>query len=100
MEPGEEALALGPPAADLYANLGLALYELGRIAEAEASYAEALRLTPGLPEALNNLGVIRFQAGRYAEAAELFRRALSSRPGYEDAAFNLRDTLAELGGDA
>ena len=80
-------------------NLGLALFELGKEAEAEARYSRALELDPGHPEAANNLGVVKFSRKQYDEARALFARAVMSRADYLDAWFNLRDACAELGLD-
>lgn len=98
-----EALSLGGgdaksgDAADLFCNLGLACFELGKTKEAEEHYRHALRLQPPHPEANNNLGVFFFSQGRYAEARDSFLAALRSSKNYRDAWFNLRDTCEELG---
>jgi hypothetical protein len=78
-------------------NLGNALYDLGRPAEAEASYREARRLRPNFPEAHNNLGNALYDLGRPAEAEASCREALRLRPNFPEAHFNLGNALRDLG---
>jgi TPR repeat protein len=50
-----DALKINPNADLVCNNLGLALYEKGRVDEAIAEYRKALQLKPGYLDALNNL---------------------------------------------
>ena len=56
-----ESLAAGQKAVALLkmlkltTSLGIALHELGRLDEAEASYTQAIELKPDYPEACSNL---------------------------------------------
>ncbi|MCX6956315.1 MAG: tetratricopeptide repeat protein, partial [Verrucomicrobia bacterium] len=81
----EAALRHKPALAEAHCNLGLALAESDRLAEAVAHGEEALRLRPDYPEALNNLGVALFKLGRFAEAAGRFEAALRVKPGLAEA---------------
>jgi Flp pilus assembly protein TadD len=56
-------LTIDPAHADAHNNLGVALRDLGRPAEAEQSYREALRLRPNYAEAHNNLGMVLNDVG-------------------------------------
>jgi hypothetical protein len=51
-----EAVRLRPCLAEARNNLGNALRETGRLAEARQSYAEALRISPTLAMTYNNMG--------------------------------------------
>ena len=76
---------------------GNALRDLGRPAEAEASYREALRLRPDYPEAHNNLGARCGTSADLAEAEASCREALRLRPDFPEAHSNLGNALRDLG---
>jgi Flp pilus assembly protein TadD len=78
-------------------NLGIALADAGRPADAREQYQEALRINPADPDANYNLGIALAGQARYKEAAEYFRRSLKSRPNYPKALDNLGNALARLG---
>ena len=92
-----EALRLRPQFSAAHNNLGVALRDLGRHPEAEASYREALRLQAHYPEAHNNLGDALRALGRLGEAEASFREALRLRPDYPEAHNNLGLALRALG---
>jgi serine/threonine-protein kinase len=87
----QQALALAPKELEQqYAvalnNLGYKLYQVGRIAEAEARLTEALALflkvTPRHPDVAmtqNSLGRLLVESGRAAEAQPLIEQALALR---------------------
>jgi len=90
-------LTIDPAHTDAHTNLGIALSDLGRPAEAEASFREALRVRPNYPEGHNNLGKVLDDTDRPAEAEASFREALRLRPNYLDAHNNLGKVLNDLG---
>lgn len=69
-------IAQSPSAWMAHNNLGLVLYESGRLPEAEDSFRTTLRLRPGYPEAIYNLGNVLAGRGLLREAAEQYEAAL------------------------
>ena len=95
------ALALAPANAEVLANRGAALRQLGRYDEALADYDRALAIAPGSAEAHNNRGVTLAALARWREARECYDRALQLAPGFDRARFNralARLTLGDLAG--
>jgi tetratricopeptide (TPR) repeat protein len=78
-------------------NLGLALMEKGRVAEAGRHFQQAVELWPEYPEANKNLADILAQAGRLDEAVRHYHQALERRPRWADAENNLGSALAAQG---
>ena len=78
-------------------NLGNALADQGRLAEAIAHYEETLRIQPGYVEAYNNLGVIFGAQGRLDEAISRFQSSLSINPDNAETHNNLGYALAARG---
>ena len=70
------ALRLRPDLPDIRNNLGLALRQAGRLAEAEQEFRQA----PAEPEALVNLSSVQKERGAFAEAEATLRRALGIAP--------------------
>lgn len=79
-----------------YINLGAALGDLGRDAEAEQALMASLRIqeTAG---ALNSLGALRAYQKRDAEAAEFYRRAIAMNAKNSVYLLNLGDSCRRLG---
>jgi protein O-GlcNAc transferase len=82
------ALAITPDDVRCYNVLGLALMELGRDGEAEASFQQAISLDSN-PEVHNNLGTLWKKQGRLDDAIRAYRQALAQSPGYANAHYNL-----------
>ena len=61
-------------------NLAWALYNIGRLKEAEDSLRLALSLDPAFPEAYYTLGLVLVRQGRPEEAKLAFRRAQELAP--------------------
>jgi len=80
-----------------HTNLGLALYNQGREAEAIEHYLQALRIKPDYVIAHNNLGATLDNQGRTAEAIEHYLQALQIKPDFEKAHHNLGITLYKQG---
>lgn len=91
------AAALLPNDADVFANLGNALHNAGRLEEAIASCRQALRIDPKSAEALNNLGNALMNSGRASEAADCYLHAIRLRPNYAAAFCNLGNAQRSLG---
>ena len=102
----EEALAIllelaarEPDDHRVHGNLGVALKNLGRYAEAEGAGRRSLALHPAEPGALSNLGLTLSAQARHDEAARVLRRAVALAPDFPDARLNLALALAALGQD-
>jgi tetratricopeptide (TPR) repeat protein len=91
------AATFAPQDAEIHANLGNALHNLGRLEEAVASCRRALTIDPNGVEALNNLGNALANLGRYGEAVECYSRALALQPRYAAAHCNLGNAQRSLG---
>ncbi len=74
------ALELEPGLADAHASRGLALFTIGRHAEAEAEFEQALKLDANSFEAYYFFALNCFTQGQYDRAAGLFQRAASLAP--------------------
>ena len=84
----EQATQARPGDADAHADLGFALYTLGRHAQALASLDRALALDATRLAAINNRGNTLAALGRRDEAIAAFDRALALRPDYVEAVYN------------
>jgi len=91
--------ALGVTAGNFVAhnNLGIALAEQGRRAEAVQHYAEALRINSAFAEANNNLGFELARQGRLDDAITYYARALRASPQLAKTHYNLAHALSERG---
>jgi len=68
--------------------LGVTLQELGRLDEAEASYAQAIALKPDYTEAHYNYGITLQELGRLDEAEASYTQAIALKPDYAEAITN------------
>jgi len=78
-------------------NLGNALADQGRLAEAIVQYEEALRLVPGYDDPHYNLGNVLAKSGRVEESIDHYRTALRVRPRNAAILFALGEALRRLG---
>jgi Flp pilus assembly protein TadD len=78
-------------------NLGLALVQVGRPAEAIVQYEQALRVKPDFAQAHYGLGVALARVGRLPEAIVQYEQALRIRPDYAEPHFYLGIALVQLG---
>ncbi|MGO8679572.1 MAG: tetratricopeptide repeat protein [Limisphaerales bacterium] len=78
-------------------NLGKALVNKGKIAEAISQYQEVLRLKPDYADAHDNLGIALFEKGKIDEAINQFREAIRLKPDGAEAHYNLGISLGSKG---
>jgi tetratricopeptide (TPR) repeat protein len=76
-------------------NLGAALQEDGRTADAIAHYHRAIDIQPDYAPAFNNLGVALRASGSVDAAIDAYQHALSIAGDYPDAHYNLANALLE-----
>ena len=93
----ERALAIQPVAPDVLNNLGAALSELNRMAEAEAALSLSIRQNPGQIESLYNLGIVLHKQGKDNPAIELFQRVIDCDGRHAKAFYNLGVVQQGLG---
>jgi tetratricopeptide (TPR) repeat protein len=92
-----DAIRLKPDDARAHYNLGVALWKLGRLAEAEAKYRMAIRLLPDYPDVHLSLADVLADLGRLAEAEAEYRTAIRLRPEHDLAYYNLGTVLEARG---
>ncbi len=95
-----DVVADSPGAIRALLTVGVAHYDRGELAEAEAAFRQALAREPGNPRALNDLGNVAVRRGRRAEAEALYRRAVAAAPGEVYHRRNLARLLLEAGRNA
>ena len=81
--------AEAPRSARSHAELGTALAEAGRVAEAGRSFERALAIKPEDAVILYNWGNALSSAGQWDAAAETYRRAIAAKPDFGEAFENL-----------
>lgn len=89
VESYRQVLLLAPDWIDAHINLGVALYQLGRVEEARDQFAAAVQLDPLSGISRYNLGCVLEEQGHIDEAIEHLRRAARAMPGHADVHFNL-----------
>jgi Flp pilus assembly protein TadD len=80
-----KAIEFKPDFADAYYNLGNALRDQRKLAEAEAAFRKAVKFKPDYPEAHCNLGAALLDQGKPAEAEAAYRKAIDLRGNFPDA---------------
>jgi protein O-GlcNAc transferase len=96
----EPARRINPDGAQLYFALGLCLFGLDNLAQAEASFRTAIERGMRTPEVYDQLGSTLFRLQRYSEAAECYRQAVARNPRFASACANLGDALIRMGDGA
>jgi Flp pilus assembly protein TadD len=89
------ALAVRPDTSPVHYNLGIALYEQGKVEEAVGHFRKALDLRNA--KVHYNLGVALRAQGQVEEAVGHFRKALDLDPRHADAHYNLGLALRDQG---
>lgn len=90
-----KAVAVMPPKAELFNNLGNIQFALHHLPDAEASYRKCLQLDPDHRNGLVNYGLLLSKAGRPQEAERLFRHALRLDPGAPEIGYRLAVALLD-----
>lgn len=93
----KQAADIQSDSAEIRANLGYALFRVGRQEEAVTHLRAAIASQPGHVLAYNNLGNALAQLGRQDEALECYRAAVAANPGHAESHFNLGLALRDLG---
>lgn len=84
-----QVLDLAPDWVEAHINLGVALYQLGRIEAARAEFLAAVQLDPGNGIACYNLGCVLEELGEIDQAIRHLRRAMRCLPSHTEVHFNL-----------
>ena len=92
----KRAIELNPKVAAAHSNLGNALRDLKRPAEALASYDTAIALKPDVAEAHSSRGNALMVLTRPAEALASYDKAIALKPDYAEAHNNRGNTLRDL----
>jgi Flp pilus assembly protein TadD len=90
-------LARNPGCWIAHNDLGFALYQVGRSAEAKEQYEEALQLKPDYAEAHGNLGAALLKTGQTAEALHQFELAVKLKPHDDLVHYNLGIAYLQVG---
>lgn len=81
----KKALKINPNLARAWANIGLALYNLGRYKESITAFEKAIKINPRLVEAHSNLGELLFNLGNLKGASKEVKKALDINLKYAEA---------------
>jgi protein O-mannosyl-transferase len=92
-----QALQVNPANYRASNNLGLYLFEHGRIDEAIAYYRQAVQLAPEFDDALDNLGCALVEKQEFSEALQCYEASLRSQPRNPQTHNNLGVLLAQQG---
>lgn len=97
VEAARSALAINRNSASALGHLGRALFNAGRLADAERCFAEAVDCDPESALAWYNRGHLERAAGQMDRALEAYGRALDLAPGFRAARLNrgITQALAE-----
>ena len=93
----QKAVQCRPSDPVLRNNLGNALKDAGRLAEADASYRKAIEQRPEFADAHSSLGCVLHAMGRFSEAEKNLRTALTLNPRHAYAHNYLGMVLSDLG---
>ena len=91
-----KAIGLNAKVAVAHSNLGNALRDLKRPADALASYDKAIALKPDFAEAYNNRGNALLDLKRPADALASYDKAIALKPDYAEAYNNRGNALLDL----
>ena len=80
-----------------YANVGYALFKMGRVPEAIAEYDRALRIDPDSVDAHNNLAIALVESGKVGDGVQHFQKAVQIKPRWASTHYNLGTALARAG---
>ena len=91
-----KAIGLNAKVAAAHSNLGNALRDLKRPADALASYDKAIALKPDFAEAYNNRGIALKDLKRSADALASYDKAIALKPDFAEAYNNRGNSLTDL----
>jgi tetratricopeptide (TPR) repeat protein len=91
------AIEAEPNRPQLHFQLGLQLFDLGKLDEARAALSEELRLNPGNQRCRVVLGMVKVQQKEYSGAIDDLNTALQADPGLQQAYFPLGQAWYHLG---
>jgi len=80
-----------------YADIGVILFNRGKIDEAWADYWKSIELNPDSDEAYSDIGVILNLRGRTRDAITVYQKALRINPNNSQARYNLALSLFQEG---
>ncbi|MDE3083758.1 MAG: tetratricopeptide repeat protein [Verrucomicrobiota bacterium] len=92
-----DTVAKRPNNAIAHYNLGTALFDAGRFAEAISHFQEAMRLKADYLLVRNNIGNALFRLGRAKEAIDQYQELLRLKPDDAAAHENLGNTFLQMG---
>lgn len=92
-----DTLAKNPDCLLAHHNLGVYLYDTGRIPEAIEHYQKAAQINPNLYETQYDMGVALAAQGRYDDAIAYYQKALQLKPNYFYAQYSLGLALTARG---
>lgn len=95
----ERALSLKPDDPLIHINLGVALFRMRRLDDAERTFKRAITLGPRRPQGYDGIGAVRFVKGDMACAERLFLKALELDPAHDDARRHLAAVRQSEGRD-
>ena len=90
-------LQYSPDNSRIYDNLGVALYDVGKIEEAVSAHKKALEIDPEDDSAYNNLGNAYYEAGQVEAAILAYQNALKINPQLARAYYNMANVYANVG---
>jgi Flp pilus assembly protein TadD len=93
----QRAIDVVPDNALAHNNLGMALVEQNKIAEALDHFQKAVEIAPGDTDARSNLGNALRALGRSVEAAVVYAKALEQSQNDASIHYNLATALVDLG---
>jgi tetratricopeptide (TPR) repeat protein len=93
----ERAVTRQPPFVPAFHELGVLLFSLRRLGEAQAVLERGLALAPAAAELLVVLGGVYLDRADRANARVVFARALASTPGHSGALFGLGSAMMDDG---
>ncbi|HUJ30865.1 MAG TPA: tetratricopeptide repeat protein [Candidatus Acidoferrum sp.] len=89
IETYRRVIELSPNWVEAHINMGVALYQLGRIEEAQSAFRLAVQIDPMNSISRYNLGCVLEERGELDEAIEHLQRAARMMPAHPDVHFNL-----------
>lgn len=81
----------------MYNNLGVALFQQGKLDEAAASFEKVLQIKPDYADALSNMGLVTAFRGEADQAKFYYMKALTVKKDNEKAHNNLANLYADQG---